>query len=38
MALSHIGKITKGFDSLRKDRSVTQNKSGGGLVLYHKES
>ena len=27
-----------GFDSLRKDRSETQNKSGGGLILYYKES
>ncbi|MCG8047471.1 MAG: reverse transcriptase domain-containing protein, partial [Candidatus Thiodiazotropha endolucinida] len=27
-----------GFDMLRKDRSETQNKSGGGLVLYHRNS
>ena len=27
-----------GFDFLRKDRSETQNKSGGGLILYYKES
>ena len=27
-----------GFDFLRKDRSDTQNKSGGGLILYYKES
>ena len=27
-----------GFDFLMQDRSDTQNKSGGGLILYYKES
>ena len=26
------------FDNLREDRLDTQNKSGGGLILYYKES
>ena len=28
----------QGFDFMRKDRSDTQNKSGGGLVLYYNSS
>ena len=28
----------QGFDVMRKDRSDTQNKSGGGLVLYYRNS
>ena len=30
--------VIDGFNLLRKDRSDTQNKSGGGLVLYYRKS
>ena len=30
--------IIDGYSMLRKDRSDTQNKSGGGLVLYHRNT
>ena len=30
--------IIDGYSILRKDRSDTQNKSGGGLVLYHRNT
>ena len=28
----------EGFDLIRKDRSETQNKAGGGIILYFRKS